>query len=110
MEQEHKEPIACRTHRVGSITTGLCMVGFGILFLLHTVFDMMSYQIIFSFWPLILVGLGIELLLSNCIKAKLVYDKTAVFLLIVMTFFVIGLACVDVCMDASAVYLQNYMQ
>lgn len=110
MEQENKAEIVVRTHRVGTITVGLCMVGFGILFFLHTVFDQLDYRMIFSFWPLILIALGVELLLSNRSKEKLVYDKTAVFLLIVMTFFTIGLACVDVWMEMSTIYLQNYIQ
>ena len=83
------------------------MVFFGVLMLLHTVMDLMSYQIIFSLWPVILVGMGTEILLSNCGKKKIIYDKAAVFLLIMMTFLTIGLACADVCMDASWEYLNN---
>lgn len=108
MEKEN-EILTGRTHRVGTITAGFSMVVFGILFLLHTLFDMMSYQIIFSFWPLVLVGMGVELLLSSRVKSGIIYDKAAVFLLIVMTLFVIGMACVDVCMEASELYLQNQM-
>lgn len=95
-----------RTHRVGSITTGLCMVVYGILLLMHTLFDMISYEIIFSLWPLILISLGVELLLSNWLKREIIYDKTAVFLLIIMTFFAMGLACADVCMEASKMYFE----
>ncbi len=106
MEKENNV-LTVRTHRVGTITAGLTMVVFGILFLLHTLFELMSYEMIFSLWPLLLIGMGIELLLSNLVKEKIVYDKAAVFLLIVMTFFVIGLACVDVCIEASEIYWQN---
>ncbi len=80
MEKEN-DTLIDRTHRVSTITAGLCMVVFGGLLLLHTLFDLMSYQMIFSFWPIILVGTGLELLLSNCVKTKIVYDKAAVFLL-----------------------------
>ena len=104
MEREN-DTMTIRTHRVGSITAGMCMVVFGVMLLLHTLFNMMSYETIFSLWPLILISLGVELLLSNWLKREIIYDKAAVFLLIVMTFFVMGLACADVCMEASKVYM-----
>ncbi len=88
-----------RVHRVGTITTGLSMIVFGILFLLHSFGYIMNYEMIFQFWPIMLIGLGIELLLASCMKKKFVYDKGAIMLLIVMTFFVIGMATVDVCFD-----------
>ena len=88
-----------RVHRVGTITTGLSMIVFGILFLLHSFGYIMNYEMIFQFWPIMLIGLGIELLLASCIKRKFVYDKGAIMLLIVMTFFVIGMATVDICFD-----------
>ena len=100
------DTMTVRIHRVGSITTGLCMVVYGILLLMHTLFDMVSYEIIFSLWPLILIGLGVELLLSNWMKQEIIYDKAAVFLLIIMSFFAMGLACADVCMEASKIYFE----
>ena len=88
------------THRVGTVTAGLCMVGFGVLFLINSIWGWLGYEVIFSFWPLILVGLGLELLVSNFEQRKVVYDKAAVFLLITMTFFAIAMAVADVCMDS----------
>lgn len=95
-----------RVHRVGTITTGFSMIIFGILFLLHSFGYIVNYQMIFQFWPIMLIGLGIELLLASCIKRKFVYDKGAIMLLIVMTFFVIGMATVDVCFDYIEMELQ----
>lgn len=103
------DTMTVRTHRVGSITTGLCMVVYGILLLMHTLFDMISYEIIFSLWPLILISLGVELLLSNWLKREIIYDKAAVFLLIIMTFLAMGLACADVCIEASMLYWKSGM-
>lgn len=94
-----------RIHRVGSVTAGLSMVVFGVLLLLQSVFDMLSYERIFALWPLILIGLGVELLLSNLFVKKIVYDKAAVFLLVFMTFFVVAMAFVDVCMEAGRFYM-----
>ncbi len=97
--------VTCRTHRVGSITAGLSMVGFGVMFLLHLFFDLVDYQLMFSLWPVMLILLGIELIISNFATKKVVYDKAAVFLLIVMTFFTIGMAVVDECFRWVELYL-----
>jgi len=95
-----------RTHRVGTITTGLSMIVFGILFLLHLLAGMLSYEMIFSLWPLMLVGLGLELLISHLRAKQFVYDKAAVFLLICMTFFVMAMAAAEVCLRAAGTYMQ----
>ncbi len=92
------------THRVGSVTAGASMVMFGVLLFIHTVFGTLDYEKIFSFWPLMLIGMGIELLLSNFSKKKIVYDKAAVFLLIIMTIFVITIAIIDVCLQYTYSY------
>ena len=88
-----------RTHRVGAMTTGASMVIFGVLFVLRTMFGILRYSTIFSLWPLILIGLGVELVLSNFGVKKIVYDKGAIVILILMTIFVIGMAITDVCME-----------
>lgn len=96
-----------RTHRVGSITVGLCMIVFGLLLLLHSVFGFFDYTLIFSLWPTILIGLGIEILFSNFCEKKIIYDKAAVVLLIIMAFFAIGMAVADICMEAAELYICN---
>lgn len=93
-----------RTHRVGAFTSGFCMIGFGILLLLHNILDIMTYEQVLGLWPIILIGMGIELLLSNLFKSKIVYDKAAIVLLFVMAFLVMILAGADVCMDLSKAY------
>lgn len=99
----------CRIHRVGSITAGLSMIVFGSLLFAHSVFGFADYQLIFSFWPMILIGLGIELLLSNFMEKNIVYDKAAVVLMILMVFFAIGMAVADICLEATGVYLSNLL-
>lgn len=106
MEKENNLQ-SSRTHRVGSVTTGISMVGLGVLLLLHSLFGMISYSVIFSLWPLILIGLGVELLLSNFWTQKIVYDKAAVFLLILMTLFAMGMAVADICMQTTEIYMMN---
>ncbi|MBR6536228.1 MAG: hypothetical protein IKT67_03435 [Lachnospiraceae bacterium] len=103
MEKENNTATV-RTHRVGAFTSGFCMVGFGAMLLLHNLLDVMDYEIILGLWPLILIGMGVELLLSNVFKSKIVYDKAAIVLLFVMTLLVMVLAGADVCIEASKVY------
>ncbi len=84
-----------RTHRVGSITTGLSLIAFGVMFVIHMFLNVLSYELIFKLWPVILIGLGVELLLSNFAKDKIVYDKAAIFLMFVMALFAMGMAGAD---------------
>ena len=103
MEKENNTATV-RTHRVGAFTSGICMVGFGVLLLLHNQLGIMDYEMILGFWPLILIGMGVELLLSNVMKSKIIYDKAAIVLLFVMVLFAMMLAGVDVFMEVSKVY------
>ena len=93
-----------RTHRVGTITTGFAMVVFGVLLLLHSVFGFLEYELIFALWPMILIGLGIELLLSNVLVKQIIYDKASILLLFLMTIFAIGMAAADICMEMMKLY------
>lgn len=91
-----------RTHRVGSVTFGIILIIFGILFLLQGIIPAITYRFIFGLWPCILITLGVEVLLSSAKgTTHFTYDKTAIFLTIVLTFFTIGLACVDYAMKCS---------
>lgn len=102
-------------HRVGTFTLGILLIFFGILFLIHTAGFALSYTAIFRFWPVILVFLGCEILLAQLLYGKkdqtvrLVYDKTAVFLLILLTFFAMGMALTDVILSASQSVLPHVM-
>ena len=97
-----------RSRRVGSVTAGLTMIGFGVMFLLHLVFDLVEYQVMFSLWPVMLILLGLELLLSNFSSKKIVYDKAAIFLLILMTFFAMGMAVADECFKWAELQMWRY--
>ncbi len=81
-----------RTHRVGSITAGIALVGFGALFIAHMFMPALSYDFIYSLWPVILIGLGIEMLISNAFCSNFIYDKGAVFIMIIMTIFSMTMA------------------
>ncbi|WP_044933052.1 LiaF transmembrane domain-containing protein [Butyrivibrio sp. AC2005] len=92
------------THRVGTITTGLCFIGFGTAFLLHTTFGMFTYESIVAAWPLILISLGVEVLLASGLKQKFVYDKAGAFMMIVMGFFSMSMAIAEVCIKHAEMY------
>ena len=67
METKDNTATTYRSHRVGSLTAGISMVGYGVMFLLHLFLDMVDYRMMFSLWPVMLIVLGLELLLSNLI-------------------------------------------
>ena len=76
-----------RVHRVGSITAGISLVAFGILFLLKMFTGSITYELVFSLWPLVLIGLGAEILISNVRADELKYDKGAVAVVLIMLIF-----------------------
>ena len=51
-----------RERRIGTITMGVCLVVFGVLFLVLIFGGFLNYELIFHLWPLILIGLGMEIL------------------------------------------------
>lgn len=99
-----------KTHRVGTITLGGMLIIFGILFLLR-VFNLgLTYEMIFRLWPTIFIFLGGEILIANFRQqeAKLTYDKTAFALIIVLSFFAMGMAVVDFCMNTAYNHITIY--
>lgn len=90
-----------RSRRVGSITCGIVLIVFGILFLLHMMLPVISYTFIFRFWPLILVFLGLEIIIANTRKGEnmMKYDIGAIFLIIVLAAFSLGMGLAEYCMS-----------
>ncbi|MCI8872719.1 MAG: hypothetical protein HFH51_07650 [Lachnospiraceae bacterium] len=97
-----------RIRRVGSVTCGILMVLFGILFLVHMFYPPLSLEVIMKLWPLILIALGGEMLASNIRKdgeeEVLKYDKGAIFLVFLLTCFAAGMGFLEYCMDYYAKY------
>lgn len=86
-----------KTHKVGTITLGITLITFGVLFLLRIFIPGLSYEIVVKMWPVIFIILGLEILIASFSQKedKLVYDKTAIFLTVVLTFFAMGMAVLD---------------
>ena len=87
--------------RVGTFTVGLMLVVFGTLFLLHTFYPAISFEFIFTCWPVILIVLGLEIL-STIVwpgEEKPRYDGAAIFLVLVMACFAMGMALIQFVME-----------
>ena len=57
-----------RQRRIGTVTLGLTLVAFGVLFLVHSFGGVLDCILIFHFWPAILVVLGVEILFYTLIS------------------------------------------
>lgn len=82
-----------RNRRVGTLTLGLCLVIIGMLFIFKTLIPSISYEFLLNLWPLILIFLGLEVILGYTLNKEheMKYDVAAFFLIIVLTFFSIGI-------------------
>jgi len=66
--------------RVGSVTAGLSLIAAGVLYFAATFVHGREFlEFIFRLWPLILVSLGVEILLSG--KADRKYDFFSMILM-----------------------------
>lgn len=92
-----------KTHRIGTLTLGIMLVTFGLLFLMRIFFPQISYEIIFKLWPVIFIFLGSEILYATTRQkeGKLIYDKTAFALIIILSFFAMGMAVAELCINYS---------
>jgi UDP-N-acetylmuramyl pentapeptide phosphotransferase/UDP-N-acetylglucosamine-1-phosphate transferase len=99
-----------KTHRVGTVTLGGMLIAFGVLFLLRIFLIDLSYEIIFKLWPIIFIFLGSEILIANFSQKedKLVYDKTAFALIIILSFFAMGMAITELCINYANAHVTLY--
>lgn len=82
-EKEH------RVRRVGTFTFGISLIGMGLFFLINIFLPSVGYTLLFKLWPFIFISLGFEVLLASVRGAdsKLIYDKTAMILVFIVTMF-----------------------
>ena len=103
--QEPQKKEVVHIHRTGTITFGITLIFFGVLFLVHMVFPVLDYEMIFRLWPCILILLGVEVLLANRKEqVQFVYDRGAIVLLILLMFFTMTMAGIDVMYTHGAMY------
>ena len=74
-----------RTRRVGTLTMGISLICAGILFAVNLfVPGIITYYNIFRLWPVVLIFLGVEVLITNLRSRddKIIYDGWAIFIMI----------------------------
>ncbi|RHW57019.1 hypothetical protein DZC34_17875 [Clostridium botulinum] len=83
--------------RVGTLTAGIILVVFGVMFLLRLVTANINISLIASLWPIILVILGVEIILAYIInkEEKMKYDFGAIILVIILVFFATGMGVAE---------------
>ncbi|KEI87616.1 hypothetical protein EXM98_04445 [Clostridium botulinum] len=83
--------------RVGTLTAGIILVVFGVMFLLRLVTANINISLIASLWPIILVILGVEIILAYIInkEEKMKYDFGAIILVIILVFFAMGMGVAE---------------
>ena len=95
-----------RVHRVGTVTGGIVLIIYGVMFLLHTIFPIIKYRFIFRLWPMILIILGLEILAGNAKNRKessrFVYDFPAVILIILLALFAMAMGVIDCAIQNGA--------
>ena len=98
-----------RIHRVGTVTFGIILVITGAIYALWQFFPGIQYEVLFRFWPLIMIMLGFEVLIGSRQKIvevldeagniveqnKVVYDVTAMVLTFVLTGFAMIMAMMN---------------
>lgn len=106
-----------RSHRVGTVTFGMMLILFGVLFMAHIFVPWLSCRFILRLWPLVFIFLGIEVLAGSHHAAKayaagdgekvnFIYDKTAIFLTVCLTFFAMVLAVADYALELEGWYIR----
>lgn len=98
-----------RVRRVGSVTCGILMIFFGILFMVHMFYPPLSLETIMKLWPLILIALGGEMIASNIKRGEdreevLKYDKGAIFLVLLLACFSAGMGVLEYLMNFYTQY------
>lgn len=79
-----------RGWRVGTISMGLLLILMGSLLLFGQINDISSIELIFKWWPAVLIMLGIEILLYVFLSRKeqlaVKYDGFSIFIIMLIIF------------------------
>jgi len=88
--------------RVGMWTLGLSLIGFGVLFFLHSGFGLIDFVMVWRLWPLVFIFLGIETVIF-AVQAQKV--KVRIDILSVITIFLLlGFAGALAVLEMAAKY------
>jgi len=95
-----------RNRRVGTLTLGLALLGFGILFLLQPSVPAITYEFILSLWPVVLILLGVEVCVAYIVNRseKFIYDWASFVIIFILGIFSFTMACMTVVLDYIRLY------
>lgn len=90
-----------RGRRTGTLTTGITLVVFGLLFIGRLIFPVLDFTFIMSLWPLVLILIGIEIIVSYAVnrEEKMRYDSGAIALAFIMAIFAMVMGCMEFVME-----------
>ena len=96
-----------RTHKVGTLTLGVGLILFGVLFLVHLFTGALSYELIFHLWPVVFILLGVEVLLSLIPSGRVQFQLSigSVVLMALMMVFAMVMAGADLSMRCAQWYI-----
>ncbi len=99
-KDEEKPAVFVRSRRVGSVTFGIALICYGVLFLIHIFVPELPYHVIFRCWPVCFILLGVEVLVedrkSRNSGQSFRYDFPAVLMLGSLLLFAMVMAAADV--------------
>lgn len=83
-----------RRWRVGTLTVGLVLISFGVLLILGQIQGVSTIDLVYKWWPIVLIMLGIETLVfvyfAKDGETRVRFDGFSIFLIIVLIFFTIA--------------------
>jgi hypothetical protein len=93
--------------RVGTFTAGIVLIGFGVLFLLRTFLPVIDYHLIFTLWPVILILLGLEIIISGIVNRNdiMKYDAGAILIVLLLALFAMCMAGVQFAFEHASWHL-----
>lgn len=86
-----------KTRRVGTFTTGIALVLFGVMLGISAFVQSIDLSIIFKLWPFVVLSFGVEVLVFAFLNKedKFRYDGASIFLLVFVVLSSMGMAIVE---------------
>lgn len=90
-----------KNRRVGTLTAGASMIIFGLLFMIRLVIPSVTFGLIASLWPIVLILLGIEVIIAYVRnkEEKVRYSAGSVVIIIVLALFTACMVAIQIVME-----------
>jgi uncharacterized membrane protein HdeD (DUF308 family) len=91
--------------RVGTLTLGIVLILMGGAFLSHLILPELSFSVLLDFWPVVLIILGIETLVSYWVnkEERLRYDGWSIVIMMTLIGF-------SACMGGAQFLVEEFPQ